>query len=79
VSDFLCSCCNRQRSKLTPIETNLLKKQQLIMCSPCLESGHEPRWLIIISARSSGMTDELIKLIREEKYCGKVITGIELL
>jgi len=78
VSNFLCSCCNHQRAELSPVESNLFNQQTLLMCNTCIDARHQPRWLIIIAARSTGMNNKITRLIRDQKYCGKEITGKEL-
>ncbi len=78
MNDFVCSCCAKQKAELIPRKSALVSTQNLLMCPTCEEGRHEPRWLIIISARSIGISPKVTKLISGQRYCGNVIEAAEL-
>lgn len=50
----------------------------LNLCQTCIDSGYEPRWVIILAARSNG-TDSVKNYIINKRYVGQTITGIEII
>lgn len=75
---MVCQSCGKQKAELTPKKSSLLTGVNLLMCSVCIESKYEPRWVIILAARQkdpSVVRDFIVK----RKYHGKEISGSELI
>lgn len=50
--ELLCDSCEEQRFTLTPVQSKLLTTMTFNMCNDCREGEMEPRWLIVLAARS---------------------------
>ena len=75
---MLCGSCNKQKDHLNPVKSELLKGVNLLMCSLCMESKFEPRWVVILAARQNGaeyVRDYVIK----NRYVGRKIFAEELI
>lgn len=49
-----------------------------MVCPSCKKGGFEPRYIIILVARSEG-TDKVAEYIRDHKYHGEPILGREMI
>lgn len=76
--DLLCQGCSLQKAHLKRVHSKLIPEIELNMCQMCLNLKHEPRWLIILAAVQFGMTDEIIKYIRENRYTGSKILAEDI-
>lgn len=74
-----CEVCGKQRDPgLIHIrDSKIMKGQKLVKCDVCEQAGLEPRWLVIIVARTKG-SKAVEDYIRHHKYVGKEIVGREL-
>ena len=50
----------------------------LVMCQSCIDAKYEPRWIIILAARSVG-SDAVKDYIINKRYIGRDITGVEII
>lgn len=75
---MLCSSCNEQRAELHPKNSKLIKGIKLVLCNECIKAKREPRWLIILCARTNGPLS-VVDWVTNRRYVGKEITGAELL
>lgn len=71
-----CQCCNKQKSRVTAVDSGLVRGNRLLLCTDCRREGHEPRYFIIIAARSG-------KTIRDyvvrSRYCGEELSANEVI
>lgn len=77
LSNLVCMSCQqpkqayrRRKSKLTGGD--------LVLCSVCYELKYEPRWAVVVVARSQGI-DAVSDWIKNKRYIGAEITVRELL
>lgn len=73
----LCYSCNKSKHKLNVKKSSLLPIN-LLMCEGCISSKFEPRWLIVVTGRQSGM-DSVREFVLKKKYVGEEISASELL
>jgi hypothetical protein len=78
LSEVVCACCGKQRNELRVQRSRLLEGFKFVACQECKKRGFEPRYIIILVARSDG-TDKVVDYIRDHKYHGDDILGRELL
>lgn len=66
---------------LRKIKSSLIQTMELIMCSTCIERKLEPRYIVILAARSpnGGVTDEVKKIITAKRYIGAEIPASDIL
>lgn len=74
----VCSVCNGHREQLTPKKSKLLKTMTLFLCNDCLKGSMEPRYLIILVARTKG-PNAVIDYVKHHRYAGEPILAKELL
>jgi len=74
---ILCYSCNKSKSKLN-VKKSVLFDINLLMCESCIESGFEPRWVVILSGRQNG-SESVKNIILKRKYLGDEISASELL
>lgn len=75
---MLCYSCGKPKNDLNSKKSTLLPGIVLLMCSTCIDSKFEPRWVIILAARSndaSFVRDFIVK----RRYVGNEISGSELI
>jgi hypothetical protein len=73
-----CYSCNKQKNELLPKKSDLLNGVDLFMCTTCLESKFEPRWIVVLAGRQNG-PDFVREYIIKRKYIGEEILANELL
>lgn len=67
MSEVVCACCGKQRNELRVQKSKLLEGAKFAVCSTCKARGFEPRYLIVLVARSEGI-DAVADYIRNGKY-----------
>lgn len=75
---MLCYSCGKQKNDLISKKSSLLHGINLFMCQTCIENKFEPRWVIILAARSNSpayVRDYIVK----RRYIGNEISGSELI
>lgn len=72
-----CSCCKKAKNQLHPVKSDLMDGINLFLCSTCKTEGHEPRHLIILTARS-GDGDSARTYIVDDRYCGEKLLAAEI-
>lgn len=68
-----CQGCGAARNKLKIIQSQTLRNKKFNMCSDCISNKIEPRWAIILSARSFGI-DHVLDLVNNRQYKGADIS-----
>lgn len=75
---MVCSVCNGHRDQLHPRKSKLLKTVTLFLCNDCLKAQKEPRYLIILVARTKGPLS-VLDYVKHHRYHGEAILARELL
>lgn len=70
-----CSVCGKDKNELTPKKSKL-SGGPLFLCTLCLESKREPRYLIIIYGRANGF-DSVSEYVKQHRYAGPDILAKE--
>lgn len=73
-----CYSCNKQRSEIHPKKSDIIKGVTVLMCQTCIDSGLEPRWVVVLGGRSKG-PESVKEYIVKRKYLGETITADELM
>lgn len=73
-----CYSCNKQKNELHPKKSELLDGVTSLMCQMCIDAKFEPRWIVVLAARSKG-ADTVKDFIIKRRYIGPEILGNELL
>lgn len=73
----VCACCGRQHNELRAQKSKLLDGAKFMVCPSCKRDGFEPRYIIILVARSEG-TGRVADYVRDHKYHGEPILGREM-
>jgi len=72
-----CTVCNKPKHQLRPRKSKLVLGIQLFLCDECFAGKKEPRWAIILVARSQGH-DAVSEWIKSNRYVGDPILLEEL-
>ena len=63
---------------LRRVRSVLISGMELVMCSTCITNKYEPRYIIILAARTVGI-EEAAKFIKERRYIGRHIPASDVL
>ena len=79
-TDLKCAVCDKHRATLKQRKSKLTGAN-LLLCTSCFENKYEPRWAIIVVARSPKMGGLVAvrDYIRNHKYVGDKIRADEIL
>lgn len=77
--ELLCQSCGDQKMSLRKIKSSLIKTMELIMCASCINSKFEPRFIVILAARTGGNTDNVKRIIIDRRYLGAEIPASDIL
>lgn len=72
-----CSVCDK-KSDLRLKSSKLMPKVELYVCPPCDQKNLEPRWIVLLIARTQGIKNVSNYLINQQ-YHGDEIAAKELL
>lgn len=75
-----CASCDKHKAQLKPRKSKLTGAN-LLLCANCFENKYEPRWAIIVVARSPKMGGLVAvrDYIRHHRYVGDKIRAEEIL
>jgi len=73
---MLCQSCNQPKNQLYSKKSNILKDINLMLCQTCIDKRFEPKWVIILAARSG--TEAAKDYIINHRYIGNDISGVEI-
>jgi hypothetical protein len=73
-----CYSCGKQKNELHPKKSELIDGVSSLMCQLCIDSKLEPRWVVVLCARSKG-PDSVREFIVKRRYLGKEILANELI
>jgi hypothetical protein len=63
---------------LRKIRSSLINTMEIVMCNTCISKRLEPRYIVIIAARTAGI-DSVRKVISERRYLGDLISASDIL
>ncbi|WXW92693.1 hypothetical protein SEA_ENYGMA_245 [Streptomyces phage Enygma] len=75
MSELVCQICDKQRNSLVNYKSKLNPDMDFMACSPCASCELEPRWLVILMARSG---TDVSRWLNERLYVGGDITAEHL-
>ena len=73
-----CYSCNKQKNEIHPKKSELLDGVVSLMCQNCIDLRYEPRWVVVLAARSKG-PDTVRDFILKRRYIGNDILAHELI
>lgn len=74
-----CQSCEQDKAKLHVVQSEIVPSLDLKLCASCKFDNLEPRFVIILGARSGADRDKIKEVVRERRYLGKEITLHEVL
>lgn len=77
--ELVCQSCGEQKMSLRKIKSSLIKTMELIMCNTCITHKYEPRYIVILAARTVGLEDGVRKVISDRRYLGNEIPASDIL
>ncbi|AXH67374.1 hypothetical protein SEA_WOFFORD_238 [Streptomyces phage Wofford] len=75
MSELVCQICDKQRNSLVNYKSRLNPDMEFMACSPCASGEIEPRWLVILMARSG---TDVSRWVENRLYYGDDITSDHL-
>lgn len=75
---MICYSCNKQKNELHPKKSELLDGVVSLMCQSCIDMRYEPRWIVVLAARSKG-AESVRDFILKRRYLGNEILANELI
>jgi hypothetical protein len=77
--ELVCQSCGAQKMSLRKVKSSLITTVELIMCNSCVISKYEPRFIVILAARTVGIGDSVRKIINDRRYLGEEIPASDIL
>ena len=74
-----CQSCELDKAQLSIVSSKIVTTLDLKLCPACKFEGYEPRWVIILGARSKVNSPEIAGLVSKRKYLGEDIKLSEIL
>lgn len=74
---MVCTVCQKHKAQLHPRKSALKPDLQMYVCSACLMSKKEPRWLVILVGQRDGI-ETVREYLLNHAYNGNEITGADL-
>lgn len=74
-----CVSCDKQKDKLHRVQSTVVESLELKLCAACSFDDYEPRWVIVLAARSGVNVDRVKELVTNRKYYGDDIELREVL
>ena len=73
-----CSVCKKPKDELKARVSKLNPGTRLFLCAHCLSNKFEPRWLIVVTARTNGPSS-VRDYLKNHRYVGDKITADEII
>lgn len=73
-----CSVCSESRNETVNRQSKVLPSMSFNYCSSCDKGGFEPRFAIVLAARSFG-SGAVSDYVRNHKYIGEKILAEDIL
>lgn len=77
-TDLCCTVCRKHKANLRSRKSKLITNMVLFLCNDCFEKKLEPRFAVILKARTDGLAS-VRDYIRGHKYFGDKIVAEELI
>lgn len=77
--ELVCQSCGMQKMSLRRVKSSLIQTMELIMCNTCITQKYEPRFIVILAARTIGFGDSVRKVIGDKRYLGEDIPASDIL
>lgn len=74
---MICQACKEPKRSLKAQRSELLSSFIVSRCQSCINADRQPRWLIIMAAKSHG-PEHVAKYVEERLYKGEDITLREI-
>lgn len=74
-----CQSCEEDKAKLHVVRSEIVPSLDLKLCASCKFDKMEPRFVIILGARSGADKDKIREIVRDRRYIGEEITLHEVL
>lgn len=74
-----CQSCEKDKAKLKVVPSKVVPSLDLKLCPSCEFDGLEPRFVIILGARSGGNEEVIRELVKNRQYLGDEIKLHEVL
>lgn len=71
-----CQCCGKQKSRIGAKDSKLIKGTKLLLCTDCKREDHEPRYFVVIAARSGRNVRDYIV---HNRYCGEELAAADVI
>lgn len=69
---MVCTVCQQPKNELTPSKSQLMNGLNLFRCTVCHAGKKEPRWAIILTAKTMG-NDAVRPWVLHHRYVGDEI------
>lgn len=76
-TDLCCTVCRKHKANLRSRKSKLMPNMAMFLCNECFEKKLEPRFAVILKARTDGLAS-VRDYIRNHKYYGDKIRAEEL-
>lgn len=77
--ELVCQSCDQQKLTLRKVKSSLMSTMEIIMCGSCIANKYEPRYLVILAARTVGFESNVRKVINDRLYLGEQIPASDIL
>lgn len=74
-----CQSCEKEKDSLVLVRSKVVTSLDLKLCPACKFEGYEPRWAIVLGARSDLNLDVVKNLVAKRLYIGDEIRLVEVL
>jgi protein-arginine kinase activator protein McsA len=71
-----CQCCKTQKARLHTKESDIISGNKIVLCTQCLNSGHEPRHNVVLAAFSD---KDVTRYVVGSLYCGEPLMANEII
>jgi protein-arginine kinase activator protein McsA len=73
---MICQCCHSQKARLHNKDSELIPGTKILICTKCVNEGHEPRHNVILGSFSGR---DVSKYVVDSLYCGKSLQANEVI
>jgi len=73
-----CYSCGKQKANLHAKKSDIINGVTVLMCQSCIDSGYEPRWIVVLGGRQNGPAS-VKDYVAKRKYLGTEIMAHELI
>jgi hypothetical protein len=74
-----CQSCEKLKEKLNIVRSSLVPSLDLKICHTCKYDEMEPRWVVVLAARSGKSPDKVVECVKSRRYLGDEIKLAEIL